>query len=146
MKSETSIQIELWKLIETYKLPNVLVFHIPNGEKRGIKTAMRLKQMGVLPGVPDFCYIANFRVGFLELKRADGRPSNAQLEFMGEAAWNLILVDVAHSVSEGAQILQKRGVFDPNINFISDDPSDRGRAGRTVRKRAVRPTKTTGAN
>ena len=37
------------------KYPNHILFAIPNGGHRNIKTAVRLKAEGVLPGVPDIC-------------------------------------------------------------------------------------------
>lgn len=141
MKSETAIHIQLWKLIETYRLPGVLVFHVPNGEWRDIRTARRLKEMGVTPGVPDLCYHAEGRTGYLELKKEDGHLSNDQLDFIALAAQQNVSVDIAFSVIEGAILLQQRGVLDPTQKFkITDDPtSDRRAHGRTVRKRAVRP-------
>lgn len=141
MKSETSIQIELWKLIEAYRLPGVIIYHVPNGEKRHIRTARRLKEMGVTPGVLDLPYIANGRAGYLELKKGDGALSKPQLDFIAQCAGQGVRVDVAYSVIEAAQILQSRGVLDPTIKFtVSDDPGDRRARGRTVRDKTVRPT------
>jgi hypothetical protein len=145
VKSETNIQIELWKLIKAYRLPHVLIWHVPNGEKRSPRTAKRLKEMGVTPGVPDFGFIAGLRgPGFLELKKEDGRLSEEQLDFVATAARYGVAVDVAHSVIEGAIILQQRGVLDPTIKFtvLDDPPSDRGARGRTARAKTVRPSNT----
>lgn len=33
--------------------PDILIYHVPNGGKRDIKTAVRFKAMGVCPGIPD---------------------------------------------------------------------------------------------
>lgn len=142
MKSETNIQRELWKLIEAFRIPGVIIFHIPNGEKRDIRTAVRLKEMGVMPGVPDFIFHVGGVTGYLELKRTDGRRSDSQKAFF-VAAWDQkIKVDIAYSEIEGALILQERGVLDPSIKFkLSDDPSAIVRArGRTGRRIPVRPT------
>jgi hypothetical protein len=121
MKSESTIQRELWKLIEAYKLPGTRIFHVANGEWRSPRTAKRLKEMGVLPGVPDFCFIAENKVGFLEMKTEKGSLSDVQLDFMGAVAFHGVVVDVAHSVIEGARILQQRGVIDPTIRFIESE-------------------------
>jgi hypothetical protein len=34
--------------------PGVLIYHIPNGGRRGKSEALRLKCMGVTPGIPDY--------------------------------------------------------------------------------------------
>jgi hypothetical protein len=46
--------------------------HIGHGEKRDPVTAMRLKRMGLMPGVPDFMFIGPGILFFLELKRPGG--------------------------------------------------------------------------
>jgi hypothetical protein len=57
--------------------------HIPSGEKRDPATAMRLKRMGVMPGVPDFMFIGPGCLFFIELKRpgGGGRQSEAQADW-----------------------------------------------------------------
>ena len=146
MKSETSIQADLFKIIVAHKLPGVLVWHTPNGEKRDPRTARRLKQMGVLPGVPDIGFIAEQRTGFLELKRADGHLSDDQLDFIATCANHGVRVHVAYSVIEGAQILQQVGVLDPTIKFTVSQPQvGRGARGRTARQKAVRSSNTEAA-
>lgn len=141
MKSEDEIHRELWKLIEAYRLPHVLCWHTPNGQKRGFREQRTAKEMGMLAGVPDLAYVAKFSVGFLELKREDGRLSDDQLDFMSTAGFHGINVDVAYSVIEAAQILQIRGVLDPSITFKTSDESlaIRGARGRTARAKTVRP-------
>ncbi|MDR1039448.1 MAG: VRR-NUC domain-containing protein [Deltaproteobacteria bacterium] len=55
--------------------PEVFFFAIPNGGRRGLGEALRLKAEGVVPGVPDIC-VAAARGGFhglyLEMKRPCG--------------------------------------------------------------------------
>jgi hypothetical protein len=142
MKSEDSIHCELWKLIENFRLPGVLIWHTPNGQKRGFREQSTAKAMGMLAGVPDLAYVAKFTVGFLELKREDGIISDAQLDFMSKARFQGIDVDVAYSVIGAAKILQARGVIDPSIKFISSDESTaiRRAQGRTAKAKTVRPT------
>lgn len=50
--------------------PDVLIFAIPNGGKRGIVLAQKLKLEGVVPGVPDLC-IPAWRA-WVEMKRRKG--------------------------------------------------------------------------
>lgn len=50
--------------------PKVLIFHIPNGGKRGKTEAARFKAMGVVAGVPDL-FVPAWRI-WIEMKRNDG--------------------------------------------------------------------------
>ena len=59
--------------------PRVMIFAIPNGEKRNISVAKRLKAEGVMPGVPDL-FIPEWLL-WVEMKRAKGgRLSDDQKE------------------------------------------------------------------
>jgi hypothetical protein len=50
--------------------PDVVIFAIPNGGRRDIKTAVTLQLEGVLPGVPDL-YIPCWKL-WIEMKHKDG--------------------------------------------------------------------------
>ena len=52
------------------RFPMVLIFAIPNGEKRSISVARRLKAEGVTPGVPDL-FVPEWRL-WIEMKRREG--------------------------------------------------------------------------
>ena len=61
--------------------PSVLIFAIPNGGKRGISEAKRLKEEGVVPGIPDM-NVPAWRL-WVEMKRVKGgRVSDEQAETM----------------------------------------------------------------
>lgn len=53
-----------------HNFPRVLIFAVPNGEKRSITVAKRLKAEGVVRGIPDL-YIPEWKV-FVEMKRRKG--------------------------------------------------------------------------
>ena len=58
-----------------------LMFHIPNGGKRHIKTAVQLKAEGVKSGVPDICLPVSkgsYHGLFIEMKRKGGKTSGNQ--------------------------------------------------------------------
>lgn len=55
--------------------PDVRIFHIPNGGKRHIKTAVQMKREGVVPGVPDL-YAPAWRL-WVEMKRQRGATVSA---------------------------------------------------------------------
>jgi hypothetical protein len=52
------------------KYPNVLIFAIPNGEKRAITVAKRLKAEGVVRGIPDL-FIPQWTL-WVDMKRISG--------------------------------------------------------------------------
>ena len=52
------------------KYPDVLIFAIPNGEKRAISVAKRLKMEGVVRGVPDL-FVPAWTL-WIEMKRVSG--------------------------------------------------------------------------
>ena len=52
------------------RYPKVLIFAIPNGEKRSISVATRLKAEGVVRGIPDL-YIPSCNL-WVEMKRVKG--------------------------------------------------------------------------
>lgn len=60
--------------------PAILIFAIPNGEKRDIGTAVKLKAEGVVPGIPDL-YIPAWRL-WVEMKAKGGKISHEQSEVM----------------------------------------------------------------
>jgi hypothetical protein len=50
--------------------PDIMIFHVPNGGKRNAREAARLKQMGVLAGIPDL-FIPSLML-WIEMKRTKG--------------------------------------------------------------------------
>lgn len=75
-----------WKEIAKHTHPELdLLFHVPNGGYRSIKTAGRMKAMGQKKGVSDYMLPVAMRPYyglFLELKTDKGKPSGAQLDFL----------------------------------------------------------------
>lgn len=63
--------------------PNHVLFAIPNGGHRNVKTASRLKAEGVLAGVPDL-FIAShnfyYKGLFIEMKYGKGKQTTSQIE------------------------------------------------------------------
>ena len=76
------------------KYPKVLIFAIPNGEKRSISVATRLKAEGVTRGIPDL-YIPSCNL-WVEMKRfTGGRLSPDQKKIIS------YLESVGHTVIVG---------------------------------------------
>lgn len=71
-----------WAVFQSGKYPELdLLFHIPNGGKRGKAEAARFKAMGVKAGVPDLLLPVprgGFHGLFIELKAPNGVKSGNQ--------------------------------------------------------------------
>ena len=77
MPSESEHQIAFVKWFRYY-YPDKIIFHIPNGGSRHVIEAKRLKEMGVLKGIPDL-YIPHLNL-FIEMKREKGKLDDAQIK------------------------------------------------------------------
>lgn len=99
--SESSHQIGFINWFR-YKYPNVLIFHIPNGGFRSIKTAKRLKEEGVVPGIPDL-FIPEWKI-FIEMKRTKGgivsKEQKAMIKYLQEIGYTAF---VANGATEASQ-------------------------------------------
>jgi hypothetical protein len=73
-----------WLRLYEKDMPELgLMFHIPNGERRGRKTGYKLKTMGVIPGVSDFFMpvpVKKHHGLWIELKRAGISKSSVSPE------------------------------------------------------------------
>ena len=88
--------------------PDVLVYAIPNGGKRGRLTAYKLQQEGVLAGVPDL-FIADGKPGlYIELKEPKkGRLSAAQKDVIQRLKYAGYSVRVCYGVEEAKAAMQE---------------------------------------
>jgi len=66
---------------DNFKEPDYMIFAVPNGGKRGIKEAGRLKAEAVKAGVSDLIILTHGKALFLEMKKLDGKVSKVQEEF-----------------------------------------------------------------
>jgi hypothetical protein len=79
---ELVLHMAVAKLLREHCLPLWQWTHVPNGEVRDIRTAVKLKRMGTKPGWPDFilCPPAG-QLHCLELKRIGETLSDDQEDF-----------------------------------------------------------------
>lgn len=111
---ERAIQTAIVKALHQHcKFP---WFAVPNGGKRHVHTAIKLKAEGVRAGVPDLVFVLpGGRFAGLELKAEKGRLSDAQKEWRDRITalcgwWN-----VAHSIDEAWGILAAWGCLPSEV-------------------------------
>lgn len=79
---EISLHMAVAKLLTDHCLPDWKFTHIPSGEHRDVRTASKLKAMGVKRGFPDFLFISPYgSVRCLELKRPSATLTEDQKAF-----------------------------------------------------------------
>jgi hypothetical protein len=117
------------------------LFHIPNGGSRHVLEAIKLKKMGVKPGVPDL-FLPVPRAGwhgwFCEMKSRKGRRTDAQKDW-GLALYNFgYAYHVAYGWEEAKNqvLLYLRGAI-PREGYGSGNSSTcpgvlRRKSGRTL--------------
>jgi hypothetical protein len=66
----------------SWRWPDLLWWHTPNGGSRNVREAVKLKRMGVLPGVADLVFIVGTgQAVFVELKAGKNKPTESQEAF-----------------------------------------------------------------
>lgn len=92
LRSEDTEQINVIQWVQ-YQIPHhpelKLLHHCPNGGSRNKAEAVKLKQMGVVAGVPDIHLPVpkGIYTGlYIEMKYGSGRLEKSQREFLKEAA------------------------------------------------------------
>ena len=89
-RKEADIQSEFFEKSKLFfpKLPDKLIFAVPNGGSRNILEATNLKRQGVKPGVADVILLIpknGFASLCIEFKTDSGRQSEEQKEFQRQA-------------------------------------------------------------
>jgi len=91
-------------------------FAVPNGGKRHIKTATKLKAEGVRRGVPDLCFVLpGGRFAGLELKSKKGNLSPDQKAFRDAVTAIQGWWSVAHSFDDAWRTLADWGCLPPRV-------------------------------
>jgi hypothetical protein len=87
-RPEQALHKDVAKALRERAKPGCVWFHVPNqgrrGGRRGFIDGAILKSLGVRAGVSDFIMLHNREFFALELKAANGRPSEEQMEFMDD--------------------------------------------------------------
>lgn len=101
-----------WATLQQGTLPVLqYLYAVPNGGKRNLVIAMKLKAEGVKPGVPDVALDVAAR-GFhglrIEMKRTNAKPSDVRPE---QRDWHEFLVKQGYHVSVCKGWLEARQVL-----------------------------------
>jgi hypothetical protein len=117
-RPEHTLQVKLVKWLAENAYPESVWFAVGNGELRHIRVALRLKAEGVLPGVPDLCFLLpKGQTGWLELKARRGSLTNAQKGFAAKAKRLGHLWTSVKQLNDAAAVLKYWGVVKPNAPF-----------------------------
>lgn len=112
--SEHRLQTALCDYLMLAARPELHWFAIPNGEKRHIRVAQRLKNEGVRRGTPDLCFmLPGGRVGWLEMKAAKGSLSPEQKAFRDKASFLGHSWAMARSIDEALAFLTEIDALKP---------------------------------
>lgn len=87
-----------------------LIYHIPNGGKRGKSEAARLKRAGVKRGVPDLCLPvprSRFHGLYIEMKYGNGRTSKEQKEWIKELSGQGYKAVVCNGFEEAKETIER---------------------------------------
>lgn len=113
VKSEDTEQIQVmnWAHWYTKQYPELKwLHHIPNGGSRNRAEAVKLKQMGVKPGVSDLClpHPKGIYCGlYIEMKYGDNRHQETQKEFLADMAACGYYVATCYSADEAVRVLEE---------------------------------------
>lgn len=79
MQSEDQIQAQVFREIwNEFPETRYMLFHVPNGGTRNEREGMKLKSMGVLPGISDLLFIWKQSIFAIEVKTELGSLSTNQ--------------------------------------------------------------------
>lgn len=109
---EHKIQVSICQYLD---LKNICYWAVPNGGRRNIGTARKLKAEGVKAGIPDLTVIHNGRYYGIEVKKPKtstpkGRLSQSQLQAMAKINDSGGVVGLAYSVSDVIDLLEIWGI------------------------------------
>jgi VRR-NUC domain len=116
---EISLHMPVADLLRQLARPDWRWSHYPSGEHRDVRTAAKLKKMGVQRGWPDFIlFDPNGLLYALELKRAGGRLSADQEAFRTWCIERAVNHAVVCTVAEAIKILSAWGVIRARIGGL----------------------------
>lgn len=110
-RKEADIQAEFFEKIKLFfpKLPEKLIFAVPNGGSRHKAEAANMKRQGVKPGVADVILLIpkkGYACLCIEFKTSSGSQSKEQKEFQKQAESCGSKYVISRSVAEAINIVK----------------------------------------
>lgn len=91
------------------KFPDLLIFSIPNGEKRNISVAKRIKASGGVSGIPDLCIcLPGGLIIWIEMKRIKGGVLSENQKKIHAILWSL-----------GHEVIVGNGAVDASAKLLA---------------------------
>lgn len=107
---EDILQMQVMRYLRVVA-PSLMVWHVPNGGYRNPREAKKLKDMGVLPGVADLCFLLPGGLSaFIELKVGKNPQTQSQKDFAVAAIANGAAYAVCRTLNEVDATLRTWGV------------------------------------
>lgn len=110
-EADEQTKVMEWAALNVRRFPALRwLHHIPNGGSRNVLEAVKLKRMGVKPGVPDLClpFPSNGYHGlYIEMKSEKGRTTACQSEWIGWLDRNGYRAVVCHGALSAIYELEK---------------------------------------
>lgn len=116
-RPEDAIQRAVFQHIRARGVPGLVAWHTPNGGKRKPIEAAIFKSMGVRAGVADIIAVHQGRIFALELKAEGGRPSEAQLQFLGDIERQGAFTAMPTGLDAALATLEAWGLLKPNLTM-----------------------------
>lgn len=92
-------------------VPGLVAFHVPNGGARKPVEAAIFKSLGVRAGVSDVIALHLGRFFALELKAEDGRPTEAQMQFILDVNAAGGFASIASGLDQALRVLETWGLL-----------------------------------
>ena len=113
---EFTLHVMVAEVLRRWCTPGWEWTHLPLGEWRHIRTAMRLKRMGVQRGWPDFQFAgSDRRMAFLELKRKGNVLNENQQHIMLHLKWCGHDYLVTDNFDEAVSWLKRLGILPATV-------------------------------
>lgn len=120
---ELDIHYAIVKALNNHGTKGIPYYHPASGEKRALATAVRLKRMGVIRGIPDLCFVLppNGRAAYLELKAPKGVVSPDQKLFRDAVRAVGGQWECAWSFDQAWGVLSAWGVLPRDVGYSAHD-------------------------
>lgn len=110
-ESEEQMSLFRWAGYNKGAYPDLQwMYHIPNGGKRSITTAKRLKAEGVKPGVPDVCLPVpkgEYHGLYIEMKARKNKTTKNQDEWLTALSSNGYSTAVCYGWEEAVGVIKR---------------------------------------